>query len=99
MYFVYSGEEAKDEPYAWKAREFLRKKLVGEEVWFTAEKPQNATREYGVVLLGKGNFTLLILCYNIRIWTKKKLDFLLKWKVWYFFYVPRGTFRKFLIIY
>ncbi|XP_044734250.1 staphylococcal nuclease domain-containing protein 1 isoform X1 [Chrysoperla carnea] len=50
---VGNGEEAKDEPYAWKAREFLRKKLVGEEVWFTAEKPQNATREYGVVLLGK----------------------------------------------
>lgn len=43
----------KDEPFAWEAREFLRKKLVGEEVQFTSEKPPNAMREYGVVYLGK----------------------------------------------
>ncbi|CAH1187308.1 unnamed protein product [Phyllotreta striolata] len=48
------GQEAsKDEPWAWEAREFLRKKLIGEEVLFIAEKPQNAVREYGVVYLGK----------------------------------------------
>ncbi|XP_073951545.1 staphylococcal nuclease domain-containing protein 1 [Choristoneura fumiferana] len=46
--------ESQDEPYAWEAREFLRKKLVGKEVIFTAEKPPNsATREYGYVWTGK----------------------------------------------
>lgn len=46
--------ETKDEPFAWEAREFLRKKLVGKEVIFTAEKPANsANREYGVVWAGK----------------------------------------------
>lgn len=50
----YSDAETKDEPYAWEAREFLRKKLVGKEVIFTAEKPPNsATREYGQVWTGK----------------------------------------------
>ncbi|CAB3225154.1 unnamed protein product [Arctia plantaginis] len=45
--------ETKDEPYAWEAREFLRK-LVGKEVIFTAEKPPNsATREYGNIWAGK----------------------------------------------
>jgi len=48
-------EETKDEPYAWEAREFLRKKLVGEEVWFTFEKSANTTREYGCIYIGKGN--------------------------------------------
>jgi len=48
-------EETKDEPYAWEAREFLRKKLVGEDVWFTFEKSANTTREYGCIYLGKGN--------------------------------------------
>ncbi|XP_022908359.1 staphylococcal nuclease domain-containing protein 1 [Onthophagus taurus] len=48
-----NNEVTKDEPFAWEAREFLRKKLVGEEIWFTSEKPPNATREYGIVYLGK----------------------------------------------
>uniref|UniRef100_A0A1B6ECM6 Staphylococcal nuclease domain-containing protein 1 n=1 Tax=Clastoptera arizonana TaxID=38151 RepID=A0A1B6ECM6_9HEMI len=47
------NEESKDEPFAWEAREFLRKKLIGQEVLFTLEKAQNTTREYGVVYLGK----------------------------------------------
>lgn len=51
---LYSDAETKDEPYAWEAREFLRKKLVGMEVIFTADKPPNsATREYGNVWAGK----------------------------------------------
>lgn len=50
----FSDNESTDEPYAWEAREFLRKKLVGKEVIFTAEKPPNsATREYGYVWTGK----------------------------------------------
>lgn len=48
-----NADETKDEPYAWEAREFLRKKLIGQEVIFTSEKPPNATREYGAVWLGK----------------------------------------------
>ncbi|XP_041987682.1 staphylococcal nuclease domain-containing protein 1 [Aricia agestis] len=49
-----NDNESKDEPFAWEAREFLRKKLVGKEVIFTAEKPPNsATREYGCVWAGK----------------------------------------------
>ncbi|XP_012259145.2 staphylococcal nuclease domain-containing protein 1 [Athalia rosae] len=48
-----NADETKDEPYAWEAREFLRKKLIGQEVIFTFERPQNAKREYGVVWLGK----------------------------------------------
>ncbi|KAJ8938450.1 hypothetical protein NQ314_011486, partial [Rhamnusium bicolor] len=47
------SETTKDEPWAWEAREFLRKKLIGEEVFFIAEKPPNAVREYGTVFLGK----------------------------------------------
>ncbi|CAH1366960.1 unnamed protein product [Tenebrio molitor] len=47
------SEPSKDEAWAWEAREFLRKKLIGEEVFFTAEKPPNANREYGTVYLGK----------------------------------------------
>jgi len=50
---VNSVEETKDEPYAWEAREFLRKKLVGEDVWFTFEKSANTTREYGCIYIGK----------------------------------------------
>ncbi|XP_046434309.1 staphylococcal nuclease domain-containing protein 1 [Neodiprion fabricii] len=52
-----NADETKDEPYAWEAREFLRKKLIGQEVIFTSEKPPNATREYGVVWLGKDTTT------------------------------------------
>lgn len=47
------SEETKDEPFAWEAREFLRKKLVGESILFTLEKPPNAAREYSVIYLGK----------------------------------------------
>nr|QBI71273.1 ebna2 binding protein P100 [Eurycantha calcarata] len=48
-----SSDETKDEPYAWDCREFLRKKIIGEEILFTVEKPPNTTREYGVIYLGK----------------------------------------------
>ncbi|KAK2184568.1 hypothetical protein NP493_260g03038 [Ridgeia piscesae] len=46
--------ETKDEPYAWEAREFLRKKMVGKEVCFTVEyKVPGSGREYGCIFLGK----------------------------------------------
>ena len=41
------------QPYAWEAREFLRKKLLGKEVVFTIEAKSAATREYGTVYLGR----------------------------------------------
>lgn len=63
MVKIFRAEVTKDEPWAWEAREFLRKKLIGEEVWFTAEKPPNANREYGVVYLGKGN----VLCMTFAV--------------------------------
>lgn len=47
-------DESKDEPYAWEAREFLRKKLIGQDVTFVMEKSINSTRAYGTVWLGKG---------------------------------------------
>jgi len=46
-------QEQKDEPYAWEAREFLRKKVVGKEVYFTIEYKTPGGREYGFIYLGK----------------------------------------------
>ncbi|KAK5606467.1 nuclease domain-containing protein [Crenichthys baileyi] len=42
-----------DEPWAFQAREFLRKKLIGKEVCFTVEIKTAIGREYGMVYLGK----------------------------------------------
>ncbi|XP_005100071.2 staphylococcal nuclease domain-containing protein 1 [Aplysia californica] len=51
---VENSTETKDEPFAWEAREFLRKKLVGKEVTFTVEyKVPGSGREYGVLYVGK----------------------------------------------
>lgn len=54
--------ESEDEPWAWEAREFLRKKLVGKDVSFITEKnvnqssaPSGQSREYGTVFLENGN--------------------------------------------
>lgn len=46
------SDESKDEPWAWEAREFLRSKLIGEEVFFYSERPPNANRDYGTIYLG-----------------------------------------------
>lgn len=61
IFFNYRTETTKDEPWAWEAREYLRKKLIGEEVFFTSEKPPNTNREYGTVFLGKGKFCSCVL--------------------------------------
>lgn len=50
---IFSAKPTKDDPWAWEAREFLRKKLVGKEVFFTADKSANSTREIGCIYLGK----------------------------------------------
>ncbi|KAL5475713.1 hypothetical protein EMCRGX_G025560 [Ephydatia muelleri] len=41
--------ETKDEPFAWEAREFLRKLLVGQDVQFAVEYKVDSGREYGTV--------------------------------------------------
>nr|CAG4641473.1 EOG090X01F7 [Eurycercus lamellatus] len=49
-----NADETKDEPLAWEAREYLRKKLIGKEVVFTVEyKVPSSGREYGFLYLGK----------------------------------------------
>ena len=47
-----AGDDSQDEPYAWEAREFLRKKLIGTEVYFSSDRPANSNRFYGTVFLG-----------------------------------------------
>lgn len=43
------------QPWAFQAREFLRKKVIGKEVCFTVDRPKGVlTREYGMMYLGKG---------------------------------------------
>lgn len=52
---VEGSVETRDEPFAWEAREFLRKKLIGKEVLFTVEyKVPGTGREYGCIYLKKG---------------------------------------------
>uniref|UniRef100_A0A673BIQ7 Staphylococcal nuclease domain-containing protein n=1 Tax=Sphaeramia orbicularis TaxID=375764 RepID=A0A673BIQ7_9TELE len=46
-------KDTPDEPWAFQAREFLRKKLIGKEVCFTVEIKIASGREYGMVYLGK----------------------------------------------
>uniref|UniRef100_W5NER7 Staphylococcal nuclease domain-containing protein n=1 Tax=Lepisosteus oculatus TaxID=7918 RepID=W5NER7_LEPOC len=46
-------KDTPDEPWAWPAREFLRKKMIGKEVCFTVENKTPQGREYGMVYLGK----------------------------------------------
>ncbi|XP_075455394.1 staphylococcal nuclease domain-containing protein 1 isoform X2 [Ascaphus truei] len=47
------SKDTPDEPWAFPAREFLRKKLIGKEVCFTVEYKTPQGREYGMVFLGK----------------------------------------------
>ena len=50
------------QPFAWEAREFLRKKLVGKEVTFQVEYTiPNTGREFGTVFVGGENVTLALL--------------------------------------
>ncbi|XP_071943600.1 staphylococcal nuclease domain-containing protein 1-like [Antedon mediterranea] len=52
---IKDSQETKDEPYAWQAREFLRKKLIGKEVSFSIEyTAPGSGRAYGCIYLGKG---------------------------------------------
>ncbi|XP_037045449.1 staphylococcal nuclease domain-containing protein 1 [Bradysia coprophila] len=47
-----ANDDSRDEPWAWEAREFLRAKLIGEEVYFSCERPPNSTRDYGTLYIG-----------------------------------------------
>ena len=48
------GDGSVFQPWAFPAREFLRKKLIGKEVCFTIENKTPQGREYGMIYLGKG---------------------------------------------
>ena len=44
------------QPFAWEAREYLRKKLIGKEITHTSEYVAPGTgKEFGIVFLGKDN--------------------------------------------
>uniref|UniRef100_A0A2K6UN54 Staphylococcal nuclease domain-containing protein n=1 Tax=Saimiri boliviensis boliviensis TaxID=39432 RepID=A0A2K6UN54_SAIBB len=51
------AKDTPDEPWAFPAREFLRKKLIGKEVCFTIENKTPQGREYGMIYLGKGELS------------------------------------------
>ena len=65
-----NSEETKDEPFAWEAREFLRKKLIGKQVNFVLEHKPPSGKEYGYVYLGKGEYNCLIIEGNVLSWLK-----------------------------
>ena len=44
-----------DEPFAWEAREFLRKKVVGQMVTFIKDFTATSGRDHGRVYLGGTN--------------------------------------------
>lgn len=62
------------QPWAFPAREFLRKKLIGKDVCFSVEYKTSPRREYGMVYLGKGErpsllgLALLWLGLLARVW-------------------------------
>uniref|UniRef100_UPI0035900AFC staphylococcal nuclease domain-containing protein 1-like n=1 Tax=Myxine glutinosa TaxID=7769 RepID=UPI0035900AFC len=47
------ARDVPDEPWAFPAREFLRRKLIGKEVCFVIEHRAPSGREYGILFLGK----------------------------------------------
>uniref|UniRef100_A0A670ZV38 Staphylococcal nuclease and tudor domain containing 1 n=1 Tax=Pseudonaja textilis TaxID=8673 RepID=A0A670ZV38_PSETE len=47
------SKDTPDEPWAFPAREFLRKKLIGKDVCFSVDYKTSPRREYGMVYLGK----------------------------------------------
>ncbi|KAJ3612447.1 hypothetical protein NHX12_020722, partial [Muraenolepis orangiensis] len=47
------AKDTPDEPWAFQAREFLRKKLIGKEICFNVEIKTALGREYGMVYLGR----------------------------------------------
>lgn len=48
-------KDGKDEPYAWEAREYLREKVIGREVYLAVEYQIPATsRDCGILFLGRG---------------------------------------------
>jgi staphylococcal nuclease domain-containing protein 1 len=53
-FYLLSREDAKDEPWAWEAREFLRNMLVGKEVLFVVDHTvPSSGRQYGTLFLGR----------------------------------------------
>eukprot|EP00271_Cylindrocystis_brebissonii_P011331 TRINITY_DN2863_c0_g1_i1.p1 TRINITY_DN2863_c0_g1~~TRINITY_DN2863_c0_g1_i1.p1 ORF type:complete len:1029 (-),score=217.63 TRINITY_DN2863_c0_g1_i1:718-3804(-) len=53
--------DGQDEPFAWAAREFLRKKCIGKEVVFKVDyKVEGIQREFGSVFMGETNLALAV---------------------------------------
>ena len=59
-----------DQPFAWAAREFLRKQMVGKRVTFRVESVTPSGREMGSVYLEDGSSVALLLVSNG--WAKAK---------------------------
>uniref|UniRef100_A0A915CT61 Staphylococcal nuclease domain-containing protein 1 n=1 Tax=Ditylenchus dipsaci TaxID=166011 RepID=A0A915CT61_9BILA len=53
---VDDSDGSPDEPYAWEAREFLRKKIVGQTVVFVRDFLSTSNREHGRIYLRNWNF-------------------------------------------
>lgn len=68
---------APDEPFAFDAREFLRKKLIGETVTFIRDYSTLSGRDYGRVYLG-GTSAFLPRIFHIALQTLKMLKILLR---------------------
>lgn len=65
IYFIF-------QPWAFPAREFLRKKLIGKEVCFTIENKTPQGREYGMIYLGKGEYQGGKVLIFLQVWSSSK---------------------------
>lgn len=55
-------------PYAWEAREYLRKRLIGLEVTFTVEYTVPGTnREYGCIYIGSGECAVVFFLREMKM--------------------------------
>nr|CDS26698.1 SNase domain containing protein [Hymenolepis microstoma] len=46
-----TGEYTSDEPFAWQAREFVRSKVIGREVYYTVDNGELSDRVFGCVFI------------------------------------------------
>lgn len=60
------------QPWAFPARELLRKKLIGKDVCFSVEYKTSPRREYGMVYLGKGERPSLLRGGGLSLRTPRK---------------------------
>ncbi|KAM3184526.1 hypothetical protein ACTXT7_008198 [Hymenolepis weldensis] len=46
-----TGEYTSDEPFAWQAREFVRSKVIGREIYFTVDNGELSDRVFGCIFI------------------------------------------------